>query len=212
MTERLAVRPWILVLAAWMAYGLARNVTFRLVAPPGGPSRSFGMLAAALLWAALTPLPVFLARHFPFRSRGWGVPLGVHVAGALVTSTLHIALFEAIQLPAFTGGFPLDEFFADVITNLRNIHPRLVKYAALVSLVWVFDAARRAREADVRRTRLEQEIAEERFRVARSRLYPPVLVESLAALEVLIGTDCAAARRRIVELGDQLRRTLARTA
>lgn len=209
MTERLAVRPWILVLAAWTAYGLTRNVTYRLLAVPGAPSRSFGMLAAALLWAALTPIPVLLARRFPFRGGAWGSALAVHALGALVTSAIHVVLFEATILLWQTGGFSLDIFFPDLITNFRNIHPRFVKYAAIVSLVWVFDAARRAREAEVIRTRLEQELAEERFRVARSRLYPPVLVESLAALEVLIGTDCAAARRRIVELGDQLRRSLA---
>ena len=208
MTGRVAVRPWILVLAAWTAYGLSRNVTYRLLALPGSEPRSFSMLMAALLWAALTPVPVFLARRFPFRKGAWGVPLAVHTLAALATSSVHIVLFEAVILPWQTGAFPLDIFFPDVVANFRNIHPRLVKYAALVCLVWVIDAARRAREAEVSRTRLEQDLAEERFRVARSRLYPPVLVESLAALEVLIGTDRDAARERILELGDQLRRSL----
>jgi hypothetical protein len=208
VTARLAVRPWILVLAAWTAYGLTRNVTYRLLAEPGGPSRSFGMLVAALLWAALTPLPVFFARRFPVRRDRWVVPLAAHAAGALVTSTLHIVLFEAVMLTWQMGGFPLDAFVPDLLANFRNIHARFLRYGAVVGLVWFFDAARRAREAEARRTRLEQELAEETFRAARSRLYPPVLVESLAALEVLIGTDVEAARRRILELGEQLRVTL----
>lgn len=209
MTRRFAVRPWILILAAWTAYGLARNVTYRLIAVPGSPPRTFGMLAAALLWAALTPVPLLLARRYPSRRSGWGPALAVHVAGAFLTSAVHIVLFEAVILPYQTGGFPLDLYFPDLLASFRNIHPRLLKYAAIVGLVWVFDAARRAQEAEVKRAQLEQELAEERFRVARARLYPPVLVENLAFLEGLIGADAEAACRKITELSDRLRETLA---
>ncbi|MEO6324301.1 MAG: hypothetical protein ABIT01_07295, partial [Thermoanaerobaculia bacterium] len=195
MTGRLTIRPWILVLAAWTAYGLSRNVTYRVLALPGGPPRSLTMLTAVLLWAALTPIPVFLARRFPVTRKSWASAVAVHLAGALVTGIVHIVFFEAVILWSQTGGFPIDALVVDILDNLRNIHPRLVKYTAIVALTWMLDAARRAREAEDARTRLEHELAEERFRVARARLYPPVLVESLAELESLIGTDSEAACR-----------------
>ena len=161
-------------------------------------------LTAWYAWALLAPAILWLASRFRFERRRWAVSLLVHlgvgVAFALAHALLdHLAGRAIPSLPEASLSLP---FF------ISRLHGNLLTYLAIVAGWNLIEAYRRAREREVRASRLEARLAEARLSALKMQLHPHFLFNTLHAISTLMHRDVEAADRMLARLSDLLRLTL----
>ena len=96
---------WPAVVGFWTALGLLECLTAPLRAslarrPIGLTEALINNLPWWLLWAPLTAIPVALSRRFPLQGPRWRRSVLAHLAGALLTTTIHLPLAITILIGA----------------------------------------------------------------------------------------------------------------
>ncbi len=183
---RLLQRRWVravLIVAAWTV--LASFLTSQMYLAysrrdiPIRWERIFTVeLLYAYIWAALTPLILWLARRYPIERWNWVRSLLVHLAASL-----------------FIG-------FAT-----RVLHD-LMLYWLILLISYSFNYERRYREGEVRATRLEAQLAQAQLQALKMQLHPHFLFNTLHSISALVHKNADAADKMIARLGDFLRLTL----
>ena len=205
-----------LVLGAWTLVGIFRAIERYTLDPTMQERLEFGFrealaqnLLAAYLWAAFTPLVIWLARRWAvFRTGEW-LRLPPHLLASLVLPFLHCALFLAIfpwvmgipsNLEAQLRGFPAfsQAFFLT----------QFLTYWGIVGVVWAVDSFRLSKERELRAAQLETQLADARLEALKMQLHPHFLFNSLNSILPLVFRDRDAAARTVVRLGDLLRLSL----
>ncbi len=157
-------------------------------------------LARWYLWAAASPLVLWLARRFPIERGRIARRLGLHAAAGLGISAAHVlaesAVFQAVPLGPRRGfaerlqGVFLGEFPAD-----------LIAYFVILAVGTVLCR-------DLPRTRREARLARAELELLRTQLDPNFLFNTLNAISSLMHTDVEAADRMMSRLADLLRMSL----
>lgn len=196
--------------------GLLSTLLLKVAVASVGGSISWGQAATGwvdwYIWAALTPLVVWLARTIPVTGGGWARAVASHVVlGALVsagelalfagTMTFYFELFMGSSLPPFTERYP---------TLLgRWLPPQMLIYALIVAVVTAFEHGRRARERDVAAARLEGELARAQMHALQAQIQPHFLFNTLNTISMAVrqGRD-AVAVRMMARLSGVLRRSM----
>lgn len=196
--------------------GLLSTLLLKLAVVSVGGSVSWPEAATGwidwYIWAALTPLVVWLARTIPVAGGGWARAVAIHaVLGALVsaaelalfagTMTFYFELFMGFSLPPFTERYP-------TLVG-RWLPPQMLIYALIVAVVTAFEHGRRARERDVAAARLEGELARAQMHALQAQIQPHFLFNTLNTISMAVrqGRD-AVAVRMMAHLSAVLRRSM----
>jgi two-component system, LytTR family, sensor kinase len=169
-------------------------------------------LADWYVWMLLSVPILWLARRFPPERGPVARTAGVHLAGALVCSSLYVVL------RAWVGqihGWLIDE----PATFLEVFRPLLVKtfpfnllvYGVVVSVSQAIDYYRKYHERTVQTLELEKHLTEARLQSLLRQLKPHFLFNTLNGIASLMHSDVEAADTMLVRLSDLLRHTMTQT-
>jgi hypothetical protein len=203
-------------LVAATAMGCFSTIVLKFAIAGAGGNLSWAEAALGwidwYLWAALTPLVVWLARVLPVSGRNWLAVVAGHAAIGSVLALLELALFAWIM----TGyaGLLIDRDLAPyreryVTLVGRWLPVELLIYALIVSVVTAVEHGRWARERDVTAARLEADLARAQVGALQAQIHPHFLFNALntIAMSVREGRSREAVSM-MADLGGILRRSL----
>jgi sensor histidine kinase YesM len=209
------------ILSAWTLFALFFSTQLYLNSlyrgrPQPLTSILIPWLTCGYLWAALTPVTLWLARRFPLEKEVIVRRVALHLLfGALVSLLQLVAynfVFQTLVRRTSDSFFPLGPF-QDVFVG--QFHFNLLLYCVLVGLYQTFDYYRRFREREQRATQLELEAAQLETQLTRAQLdalkmqlHPHFLFNTLNTISVLMEEDVAAANEMLLRLSDLLRAAL----
>jgi two-component system, LytTR family, sensor kinase len=218
-------RLWAGIFVGWTLIGLIYTLNYHYFADhyvaiftkqPGLREMAIWELPYWLLWAALTPLIVWLTARFPL-ARGRRLrQLSLHVAACLALTLAHrasylltcwllkVAVFR--QRQTFVSAFDYFFFF--------NLSTGFTCYALILMASFAFFYSSYQRKS-LTISRLEAELAQlheqstrERLQALQMRLQPHFLFNTLQSISALLDEDVEAADEMIARLGDFLQLTL----
>jgi sensor histidine kinase YesM len=171
-----------------------------------------------VLWAALLPVVIGLARTFRFEDARWRRSAIVHAVACVAVASLHVCLSGLfLYLLVVDPGsarvsdqvrlFVLRYFFTDVVIYAAT----LAAYYACEYFAGYRRSALAAAAAEARAARLQLSLAEARIRALRMELNPHFLFNTLNAIAGLVRKrQPQDAVEMLARLGDLLRTTLDR--
>jgi two-component system, LytTR family, sensor kinase len=204
----IAFRRWpvVSVLVAWAIWGLL--YTQQSIAYLAFRNRLAGRsvvdiasrdFTTSMIWAALTPLMLLMARLVPLVRRQMALRIGAHVMAAVAIGAIH---FWITGLLYSTGGAP------DVGEMIAEISWGVIAYAIILAIAHNGRIQAWLQERDLADSRMRVDIAEAELEAALSRTGPRQLLDRLEAIAQSIQQDAAAAERMLARLGDELRAAL----
>jgi LytS/YehU family sensor histidine kinase len=205
-------RLFFIILAGWVGFGGFLTLQMYLFHPNWIVPYSFGTelsweLTLSLIWAASTPLILWLCRRFPIertvRIRRVSLHLLLSFCLSLVECALHGIIIMATRVPIerWTMAQLLPSLF-------YNIDKMMMVYWIIVFVDQFLLSARRLKEQELRESQLKARLATAQLQALRMQLRPHFLFNTLNAVTTLLNKDPRAAERMIVRLGDFLRATL----
>ena len=223
-------RERLLILGFWTVFGLLEStsayVNLRLAGNPSSWSTALvGNMPWWLMWAALTPFAILLARRFRFDRDGWLLPALAHFGGAFLATAAHTLLVGTLYYMTHTRGmvFPAGEttltgpFFVQRLSTTYASFMRtylvvnLATYWVIVGGYYAFEFHGRYRDEELRAARMREHLTEARLNALRMELNPHFLFNTLNAISGLVRrNENEAAVRMLARLGDLLRLTLER--
>ncbi len=209
-----AVR-WGLCLGFWTLLGLF-NVTQSCLSryQNGQPIVWSEILVIAFadwwLWAALTPLLLLLARHFPLESPAWPANLAVHAAASSVVA-LGVATTVAYALhlggcPSYRA-MPFQEVFRIMVLG-PYLLPFLWVYWAVILLAHAWRYHQKYRERELQAAELRAQLAQSQLLLLKMQLHPHFLFNTLHTISALMHKDVELADEMMAQFADLLRITL----
>jgi two-component system LytT family sensor kinase len=202
---------WGLILGCWAVVGLAYSSHLYVYHNlQGEPTTWLFQLAEAFadfgVWAALTPLILFLARRFPLGARTWPLALLAHVPAALLVSLVQVALHAVLDM----GFIHWNWTGEDMARGFRQLFARTYHFGLLVyfAVVAVQQAMAYYEAQAVRASRLEARLARAELEALKMQLHPHFLFNTLHAVSALMRRDAKAADQMIARLSEFLRMSL----
>lgn len=210
--ERRSVR-WGVILGVWTVFGLvfaSQSYLYSLrSAQPFRLQKSLLLeLTYAYLWAALTPLLLWLARRYRFDRPHRVRNLLIHlIAGTVIgfaMKVIHDYMFTLIFLPP--------DRVVPLLRMLQNAYLvfdyGMMTYWVVLLLSNAFNYYQRYREGELRASQLETQLAQAQLQALKMQLHPHFLFNTLHSISALMQKDIDAADTMIARLGDFLRLTL----
>ncbi len=154
-------------------------------------------LAEWWVWAALTPLLVWLSRRWPIEALDRPLPILIHASAGLPLAVIKTAIDR--ELRGWISGFT--PYFL-----ISTVAFQFMIYWVIVAIVHAVESRRREHERERKAALLETRLAETRLELLRAQLHPHFLFNTLNAIAELIHENPAAAERMITGLGELLRR------
>jgi hypothetical protein len=194
------IRSWLAVLAGWTALALFLATSSSLTYLSTGRPANWGLsirrsLIEWWLWAALTPIAVWLARRFPVdRRTAWRNAL-VHAGAGTVLAMAKTAADRAI-FAWMTGVW--------MYWLVSTLALQIVIYIGIVAAAHAVVYYERSRERDQLATRL----ADMRLQLLAMQLQPHFLFNTLNTIAELVHEEPDVADSMITGLSDLLRRTM----
>jgi signal transduction histidine kinase len=160
------------------------------------------------MWAALTPLIIWLSHRFPFYPERWGKSLLVHVGCNLLFSLIVFLL--TIPIFRWVSPAPQDRPIWVWIQGKANLYMILYfwVYWAILGSVLSTQFYRQFRDRELKASRLEGKLAQAQLQVLKMQLHPHFLFNTLNAISALLHKDAESADIMIARLGELLRTTL----
>jgi hypothetical protein len=136
-TKRRAL-TWALILAAWTLIVLTFAVQAYVFAVSRARADSFWhefLVASSewYVWAALTPLVLWLCRRFRITSRNWVTPVLLHLAAGIVISLLQLAVQVKLNF-IVNPGYKLTFWRVLYFFATFKLHMNLLTYWVIVAL------------------------------------------------------------------------------
>ena len=217
-SEATAPKPsywkWLLAFGCWtlLALVFASQSYYFYAASGDGKSWSDVLLwsfGSWYIWAAMTPLILWLASRFRCARRRWHAALMIHLAACILFSLAHLVL--QISAQAFIG----NEFYARtpfwtsfVFLFTKHIHLNLLTYIGIVCVSHGEFYFRRYHEREAEAHKLEAQLVRAQLQTLQMQLHPHFLFNTLNTISELIHSDAKAADRMVARLGDLLRLAL----
>jgi two-component system, LytTR family, sensor kinase len=204
----------ILILAAWTLIVLTFSVQAYVFAVARGRPDSYWhefILASSewYIWAALTPLVLFLCRRFRITSDNWPRAVLLHLVAGIVISFLQLAIqvrLNFIVNPGYKMGYwRVLYFFATF-----KLHMNLLTYWVIVALNHGIYYYEQSRTRELACSRMEADLANAQLQVLNMQLHPHFLFNTLHSISTLISDDPQSARQMVHKLSDLLRASLSK--
>ncbi|MEZ4648070.1 MAG: histidine kinase [Candidatus Eisenbacteria bacterium] len=167
-----------------------------------------------ILWGAVVPVILWLARRFPLDRGRWPVAFAVHVGASLLWTAVYFPA-SVVVLRLWYGQSP----FAHVWAGLRSYPYQAFNegfiYWVLTAVAYALwglldrrEVERRTAALAVQNAEIQEELARSELRTLRSQLHPHFLFSALNSVAGLIRTDDRRALRVLSRLSDLLRYAL----
>ena len=198
---------WLAIGAAWLAWGIVNASTVRMEANLDWSTAFRYGLPDALIWFALTPLVLALARRFPIIGAGVWKALLLHLAAAPAMALLHSTIDAALNSALDESNLSL---FQPIFTHLvrYTLHQNVLTYFVVSGFAHYAAYSRRALEQEKRTAELEGQLTRARLSGLRAQLRPHFLFNSLNTVSSMMGKDPEEGRKVIARLGKLLRASL----
>lgn len=195
---------WLLALAFWtlLALFFASQTGMTYTYAQGTAPWPFIIklsLSEWYIWAALSPLVVWLARRFPFERGRRLRALLVHLPSSLLLVTAKVIIEDAIRRNLFGLG---------EMNPINKVHFSFLTYWAIVGVTHAFAYYRRYREQQLTASQLETQLAHAQLQALQMQLQPHFLFNTLHAISTLMHRDVEAADRMLARLSELLRLAL----
>ena len=203
---------WALILAGWTLIVVTFSVQAYVFAVARGRPDNFWheFLVASTewyVWAALTPLVLFLCRRFRIASQNWPRAVLLHLVAGIVISFLQLAIQVRLNF-IVNPGYKMTYWRVLYFFATFKLHMNLLTYWVIVALnhgVYYYEQSR-ARE--LAWSRMEADLANAQLQVLNMQLHPHFLFNTLHSISTLISDDPQAARQMVLKLSDLLRASL----
>ncbi|HKP87646.1 MAG TPA: histidine kinase [Blastocatellia bacterium] len=165
-------------------------------------------MSFAYLWAALTPLTLWLARRFPIERGQLHRSIVVHIFASVVIGFLTRAFRDLLFMYfVFPPKYPFS--ISKLFFNVYLFFDYGSMIYWLIFLVsFAFNYYRRYRGGEIRASRLEAQLAQAELQALKMQLHPHFLFNTLHSISALVRKDPDGADKMIARLGDFLRLTL----
>ena len=205
---------WLFVLGAWTLITILFAGQNYVFAVARGRQDSFRreLLTASTewyVWAALTPLVLFLSRRFRITATNWITRIPLHLAFSFVLSLVQLVIQVRLNFLVNSGysmGFGKVLFF--FATN--KFHFNLLTYWAIVLMHHGFRYYEQSRAQELAAAHMETELANAQLQALNMQLHPHFLFNTLHAISTLVPDAPQAAQEMVVKLSDLLRATLSK--
>ena len=165
-------------------------------------------LGYAYVWAALTPLILWLARCFPVERKHWARNFLVHIFASfligIATRILH-DIFYWLLLADTNRPFSMTGLLLNVYLIIDY---GMMIYWLILVISYAFNYYKRYREGESKSARLEAQLARAELQALKMQLHPHFLFNTLHSISALLYKNVSAADTMIARLGDFLRITL----
>jgi len=200
-------RPWVAIAATWLLFGLLwtqQSISyFGLLHWPQSRIALLRVnMAAAVLWALLTPLVLGLSRAVSMRWRSIKHRAFVLIPAAVCAACVHVVALRALTrdpVPLFNQAwqsvFVVDFVIFFVLTSLGH---------RILLLNWL-------QERETAATALTAELAVAEAQAKKVRGIPAILLNCLESIAKTVAHDPAATERQLTRLADYLRIALQST-
>ncbi len=202
----LTPRTWLGIVGLWAALAVLWTNQMVLYTNAVRPNDGYGWIelarlqvASSIIWIALCPVVVALARRFRMDATNWGRRLPLHAVFGVAVGIIHTGAMQLSglsQLPVLSPA------------NMNPLTGDFFVYFGLLAWSHARDFVSWYRAREVEGARLSARIAGSRFQALRVQLRPQFLLSTLDLLAELVHRDVPRAERLIIRLADMLRLTL----
>lgn len=196
----------LVVLACWVLWGLFNTSRLRFVADVDWPTALRFGLPDAMIWALLTPIPVYLVRRLPFDAGRWRIGIAVHLSAAVALSLTHSALDALLSAGREPAAVSSSVLFVKI--TRYTFHHNVMLYAVIVGIAYYLAHQRRLHERDLHASELRARLSEARLSALRMQLRPHFLFNVLHTISGLAEIDAGKSRKVVRQLGELLRMSL----
>ena len=213
---RLRARPALALFALFLGVGLWNGVTVYLTILGDGGHLAlleplvWEITGALGVWAVL-PVVRTAVLNAPGPHVGWVRFLGIHVAGFVLFTTLHILLMVPPRYPLYSLLELGPYHYGDLAFRVpMEAQKDLIAYTVGATLMGLLDAWRERQARAVREAALESELRAARLQALTGQLHPHFLFNALNTISSVMYEDLARTDRLLSDLGGLLRASLER--
>jgi signal transduction histidine kinase len=166
-------------------------------------------LLSSTIWAAFTPIAVWIARRSLPTRRRWAGPAAALTLAAAALPVAHTVVYQLLY--PLLMGFPSNVAaeLAAARTLLPVVFPtQVLTFAGIVGATWLFAYSRLSRERELKASQMKTRLAHARLEALKMQLHPHFLFNTLNSILPLIYRDREAASRTVAGLSDLLRLSL----
>ncbi|HYY58650.1 MAG TPA: histidine kinase [Pyrinomonadaceae bacterium] len=207
-------RRWVdlgVIFGCWTLFGLFFATQRYIERAYGGNPTTWGKLlvawaANAYLWAALTPLVLWLARRFTIERPRRLRPFLIHLSAGIFIAVLHLGIY-LLLLQLFFGDatHSFSSLLSFKLTLVAELHFNFLLYWAIVGISHALNYYRQKRERELKAAQLETRLAQAQLDALRLQLHPHFLFNTLNTISVLMLKDVKAANAMLLRLSELLR-------
>ncbi len=169
-------------------------------------------LADWYVFATLSCVPIYLARHYGLEEGHWRRNVTLHLCASLVFSVCYVILRTAVAKGlGWLMGQPVGFGATFKPLLFKTWHFNLLIYWVILTVYHAVDFYRKYQERNTRSLQLEKRLAEARLLALQMQLNPHFLYNTLHAISSLMYQDVQAADRMIARLSQLLRYALQST-
>ena len=197
-------KTWAIFLAVWTLLGIFFSTQILIAYSYADQPISIGRALTLsmtnwYIWAALTPVIVWLAHRFRFEKGRRALHAAVHLLASGFIALVQLAVYDAVLDMLSLTTRP---------SSTANFHANVLTYWAVVGVSFGIEYYRKYRERELAASQLEAHLAEARLQVLRMQIQPHFLFNTLNTIAELIHEDPEVADEMIARLSELLRLTL----
>jgi two-component system, LytTR family, sensor kinase len=166
------------------------------------------------VWASLTPIVLWIARHFPIERANWRRVVPILIGFGLVIAPLQSVVEVSIAyfIDAVIRHTPAAE-----MARRRQLIPRgivvecfgnFIIYSLILCGHYAYAYYQKYREREMRSLELEGRLVQAQLQNLKMQLQPHFLFNTLHTISILMMRDVSAANSMLIRLSDLLRITL----
>lgn len=162
------------------------------------------------IWAALTPLIVWLGRKYLIERSNWLKPAILHFSFGLVLSIFQISLAVFFSILVYAEPLNCTYISGQIVpTVFGRLLSQLTVYFVILGVSYAIDYQRQSSERAVRASKLESELTTARLDALKQQLQPHFLFNTLNSISVLMQKgEITLANKVLNDLSDLLRQVL----
>ena len=206
---------WAISAVVWTIPGLVALSYYYLnqtvsAQPMSWPYAFVSTLPNWYIWAALTPVILWLAQRYRIERSNWKTMLlAVHIPAMLGLMLVHaLANLILFHLTAMPGHESLSTGLYRVHFTTR-VHANVLTYWTVLGIFYAYDYYRKLRLREQQAAMLEIRLAQANLRALKMQLHPHFLFNTLNSIAALVRkNENRTAIKMLVQLGDFLRLAL----